>query len=66
MVTMDTPKLTRLGNLILGVHRITTNLGPIYELKNSGFLGFVSSRETFIVRSQASVYIDFGEQLTYE
>ena len=24
--------------------RIATNLGPIYELKKSGFLGLVSSR----------------------
>ena len=29
--------------VMLGLHRITTNLGPIYELKNSGFLGLVSS-----------------------
>ena len=33
---------------------------PIYELKKFGFLGLVSSRETFIIRSQASVYIDVG------
>ena len=52
--------------LMLGLHRIATNLGPIYELKNFGFLGLVSSRETFIIRSQASVYIDVGERLTYE
>ena len=51
---------------MLGLYRITTNLGPIYELKNSGFFGLVSSRETFIVRSQTSVNIDFGERLTYE
>ena len=51
---------------MLGLHRIATNLGPIYELKNSGFLRLVSSGETFIVRSQASVYIDFGKWLTYE
>ena len=49
--------------LMLGLHRITTNLGPIYELKNSGFLGLVSSRENFIVKSQAGVYIDFVERL---
>ena len=49
---------------MLALHRITTNLGPIYELKNSGFLELVSSRETYIARSQASVYIDVGEQLT--
>ena len=48
------------------LRRITTNLGPIYELKNSGFLGLVSSRQTYIVRSQASAYIDVGERLTYE
>ena len=30
--------------LMLGLHRIATNLGPIYELKNSEFLGLVSSR----------------------
>ena len=35
-----------------------TNLGPIHELKITGFLGLVSSRWTFIVRSQASVYIE--------
>ena len=29
---------------MLGLYRIATNLGPIYELKNSGFLGLVSSR----------------------
>ena len=29
--------------LMLGLHRITTKLGPLYELKNSGFLGLVSS-----------------------
>ena len=46
--------------------RIATNLGPIYELKHFGFLGLVSSRETFIITSQASVYIDVGERLTYE
>ena len=51
---------------MLGLHRIRTNLGPIYELKNSGFLELVTSRETYIVRSQASVYIDVGEWLTYE
>ena len=53
-------------SVMLRLHWITTNLGPIYELKNSGFLGLVSSRKTFIVRSQARVYIDFGERLTYE
>ena len=42
--------------IMLGLHRITTNLGPI-----SGFLELVSSRETYIVRSQASVYIDVEE-----
>ena len=26
-------------SLMLGLHRIATNLGLIYELKNSGFLG---------------------------
>ena len=51
---------------LLGLHRIATNLGPICELKDCGFLGLVSSRETFIIRSQASVYIDVGERLTYE
>ena len=29
---------------MLGLYRIATNLGPIYELKTSGFLGLVSSR----------------------
>ena len=29
--------------LMLGLHRIVTNLGPINELKNSGFLGLLSS-----------------------
>ena len=29
---------------MLGLHQIATNLGPIYELKNFGFLGIVSSR----------------------
>ena len=52
--------------LMLGLHRIVTNLGPIHELKNSGFLGLVSSRQTFIVRSQANVYIDVEEWLTYK
>ena len=52
--------------VMLSLHRITTNLGPIYEWKNSGFLGLVSSRKNFIVRSQASVYINVGERLTYE
>ena len=33
-----------LSSIMLGLHRITTNLGPIYELKNSEFLGLVSSR----------------------
>ena len=51
---------------MLGLHRITTNLGPIEELKNSCFLGLVSSRQTYIIRSQASVYIDVRERLTYE
>ena len=46
------------GNIKLGLHRIATNLGPIYELKISGFLGLVGSRETLIVRSHASVYTD--------
>ena len=54
------------GVLMLGLHRIATNLGAIYNLKNSEFLGLVISRWTFIVRSQASVYIDVGERLTYE
>ena len=52
--------------VMLGLHQITTNLGLIYELKNPGFLGLVSRRETFIVRSQTSVNIDLGERLTYE
>ena len=30
--------------IMLDLHRIATNLGPIYELKNSGFLGLVSNR----------------------
>ena len=51
---------------MLGLHRIATSLGPIYELKNSGFLGLVSIRETFVVRSQASIYIDVGERMAYE
>ena len=51
---------------MLGLHRIATNLGPIYELEKNGFLGLMSSRETFIIRSQASIYIDVGERLTYE
>ena len=51
---------------MLGLHRIATNLGPIYKLKNFGFLGLVSSRETFIIKLQASIYIDVGERLTYE
>ena len=29
---------------MLGLHQVTTNLGPIYELKNYGFLRLVSSR----------------------
>ena len=29
---------------MLGLLQIDTNLGPMYELKNSGFLGLVSSR----------------------
>ena len=49
-----------------GLHRITTNLGPIYELKNSRFLGPMSSRLTCIGRLQASIYIDVGERLTYK
>ena len=52
--------------VMLGLHRNATNLGPIYELKNSGFLGLVSSRYTFIARSQARIYIDVEERLTYE
>ena len=51
---------------MLGLRRFVTELGPIYELKNSGFLGLMSSRQTFIVRSQASIYIDVGERLTYD
>ena len=51
---------------MLGLHRIATNLGPIYEMKISGVLGLVSSLKTLIVRSQASVYIDVGRRLTYE
>ena len=31
--------------LMLGLHRIMTNLRPIYELRNYGFLGLVSSRK---------------------
>ena len=31
------------SHLMLGLHRIVTNLARIYELKNSGFLGLVSS-----------------------
>ena len=31
-------------SVVLGLNRIATNLGPIYELKNSGFLGLLSSR----------------------
>ena len=34
--------------------------------KNLDFFGLVNSRSTLIVRSQASVYIDVGERLTYE
>ena len=30
-------------DIMLGLHRTATNLGLIYELKNSGFLGLVSS-----------------------
>ena len=40
------PTHARVNNhrlLMLGLHRIATILGPIYELKNSGFLGLVSS-----------------------
>ena len=29
---------------MLDLHRIATNLGPVYELKNSGLFGLVSSR----------------------
>ena len=50
---------------MLGLHRIANNL-PIYEFKKFGFLGLVSSRETFIITSQDSVYIDVGERLTCE
>ena len=52
--------------VMLSLHLITTNLRPIYELKNYRFLRLVSSRSTFVVRSQASVYIDVEERLTYE
>ena len=41
------PTYARVNNhrlLMLGLHRIATNLGLIYELKKSGFLGLVSSR----------------------
>ena len=31
-------------SLMLGLNRLTTNVGPIYKLKNPGFLGLVSSR----------------------
>ena len=31
-------------SVMLGLHRIATNLGTIYELKNFAFLGLVSSR----------------------
>ena len=41
---------------MLGLHPIAANLGPIYELKDSGFLGLVNNRLTFIVRTQASIY----------
>ena len=51
---------------MLGLHWIATNLGPIYKLENSGFLGLMSSRQTFIVRTQASIYIDVGQWLTCE
>ena len=52
--------------VMLSLHRIGTSLGPIYELKNSGFLGLVSSHSTFIIKSKANVYMDVGERLTYE
>ena len=29
---------------MLGLHQIAINLGPMYELKHSEFLGFESSR----------------------
>ena len=51
---------------MLGLHRTATNLGPNYELKNSGFLGLVSTRETFIVGLHANVYMEVGEWLIYE
>ena len=52
--------------LMLDLHRIATNLGPIYELENSRFLGLVNSHLTYIGSLQASVYIDVGERLTYK
>ena len=45
--------------LMLGLHWIVTNLGPICELKNTEFLGLVSSHSIIIVKSQASVYINW-------
>ena len=33
------------GNLMLGLHRIATNLGPIYELKDFGVLRFMGSKQ---------------------
>ena len=32
------------GYLILGLHRIATNSGPFYELKNFGALGLMGGR----------------------
>ena len=52
--------------LMLGLHRVATNLGLLYELKTSVYHALVSSRNTSIVRSQASIYIDVGERLTYD
>ena len=29
--------------VMLGLHRVATDVGPMYELKNSGFRGLASS-----------------------
>ena len=42
--------------LMLCLHRSTTKLGP--SCKILYFLGLVSGHETFVIRSQVSVYID--------
>ena len=64
-VLIDRGRLLENG-IMLGLHQIPSKVGPIYELKNFGFLWPVSSRQTFIARSQASIYIDVRERLTYE